>query len=441
MTNGSRFRLLGPAMTMTAGIMGAGSTTSLLLGGAYFGYDLLWATLIILPIVVVCQDTASRIGSAAGGRGMMRIIAEELHPAVMWLMLVPMILATIGGNAAQFGVMHDTVRTFLDAVGGISAAEPTGDGMKALIYGLLAAVTLAIFLAGGYKTVNNLMSVIVVVIILSFLIVAVEAFFRLSEIEGMLAGLAGGVPGDLTAVVGGKPMTRSGMEYLAAIVGGAIAPTAFLSYAYFTSEGGYTARDNRSATWRAFWTFGVMFGLYSVIVLVAGAYRLHPLPHALQIQNSAQAGVVLTNILGPFGTAAFAVGLFSCAFSTLVVVAQLIGYFLLDALKRDWKFSVRNRPFMAIFTAMILLPALLSLSWQYPDLLKIVLTMTTAVLLNPFAVFLLLYLSNKTVLVGEHRSGRIRNILLVLSILFSVWIMWLTGAKVVRQLAEKGLGL
>ncbi len=53
---------------MTAGIMGAGSTSALILAGTWFRFDLLWVTLITLPAVVVCLDSGARIGvlSAAG---------------------------------------------------------------------------------------------------------------------------------------------------------------------------------------------------------------------------------------------------------------------------------------------------------------------------------------------------------------------------------------
>ena len=50
--------IVGPAAVMTAGIMGAGSTTSLLLSGSYFGYRLLWVVILTLPMVVICLELA-----------------------------------------------------------------------------------------------------------------------------------------------------------------------------------------------------------------------------------------------------------------------------------------------------------------------------------------------------------------------------------------------
>ena len=77
--------IIGPAAVMAAGIMGAGSTVSTLAAGCWFGYALLWAVFFSLPAIVVCQDTASRIGAVSGQKGMMRLIADNRERSSLWL--------------------------------------------------------------------------------------------------------------------------------------------------------------------------------------------------------------------------------------------------------------------------------------------------------------------------------------------------------------------
>ena len=50
--------------------MGAGSTSSLILAGAWFRYDLLWLAVLILPLFVVSVDSAARLGLVNKDRGM-----------------------------------------------------------------------------------------------------------------------------------------------------------------------------------------------------------------------------------------------------------------------------------------------------------------------------------------------------------------------------------
>src|SRR5690606_4503197 len=87
--------IVGPAAVMTAGIMGAGSTTSLVLAGAWFRYDLLWVAIVTLPLVVVCLDSGARVGVMSGHKGMLSVIRDEIHPGATWFVLVVMVLFNI----------------------------------------------------------------------------------------------------------------------------------------------------------------------------------------------------------------------------------------------------------------------------------------------------------------------------------------------------------
>ena len=55
-------KLVGPAALTTAGMIGAGAVATRLLAGAWFGFDLLWVALAIVPMVIVTLDSASRVG-------------------------------------------------------------------------------------------------------------------------------------------------------------------------------------------------------------------------------------------------------------------------------------------------------------------------------------------------------------------------------------------
>ena len=76
--------IAGPAAVMAAASMGAGSASSLILTGAWFRYELLWVVLLILPLLVITVDTASRIGLLNKNKGMFSLICEHIHPGVGW---------------------------------------------------------------------------------------------------------------------------------------------------------------------------------------------------------------------------------------------------------------------------------------------------------------------------------------------------------------------
>ena len=58
-------------------MIGAGAVATRLLAGAWFGFDLLWVALYVVPMVVFTLDSASRVGVLSGGRGMFDMIRDR----------------------------------------------------------------------------------------------------------------------------------------------------------------------------------------------------------------------------------------------------------------------------------------------------------------------------------------------------------------------------
>ena len=49
-------KLVGPAALTAAGMIGAGAVATRLLAGAWFGFDLLWVALYVVPMVVFALE-------------------------------------------------------------------------------------------------------------------------------------------------------------------------------------------------------------------------------------------------------------------------------------------------------------------------------------------------------------------------------------------------
>lgn len=398
--------VIGPAAVMTAGVMGAGSTTSLVLAGSYFGYSLLWVVILTLPVLVIAQDSASRIGILAGNKGMFTIISEQIHPLLKWFFLPPILVLGYIANMGQAKVMVHAVHTIL-------GVNDPGFGLVAITTVMLVLGTFFSVFYGGYKAIERIMTGVLFLMALAFLAVAI---WGLSEPMEVLNGFIPRVPpnaGD-----------RESIHYIAAIAGGAVAITAILAFPYFTAEAGYQKEDIPMAFKKAIFTFGVIFGIWSFSALVAGASVLHKLPNALEIQDAAHAGRVLGPVLGTWSVILFSLGLLAAAYSTLVAVAQLQTYFVLDAFGKDWHFKYENKQFRWIFAALLLLPGLTSFFWNFPALLAIVAAMVLGVLGTPAALMLVFYLINKRELMDGYKASLIRNVILVFGLLLSLWIAY-----------------
>jgi len=173
---------------------------------------------------------------------------------------------------------------------------------------------------------------------------------------------------------------------------------------------------------------GVVFGLYSCILLVSGGFALNGLEGSAGFDDAKQMGMALGGILGVAGPVCFSIGLFICAFTTLTVVAQLGSYFILDCLGRNWRFEKANRVFLIPFVFFVIAPAIITVFWDFPSLLKVVISMVFNCLVAPLAVILIFFLINRRQLAGELKASPLRNLLLV----YSMAVVLFTSVRAVQ---------
>jgi Mn2+/Fe2+ NRAMP family transporter len=182
--------------------------------------------------------------------------------------------------------------------------------------------------------------------------------------------------------------------------------------------------------------------LFSVTVVVAGATALHAFYrgtgapgdlHFSQIESVFNAGKVIAPAL-PMGlkqiaSPIFSIGLFVAGFTTLVSVAMLMTYFTLDILGKNWKYTEDNKAYRGVLALWIAVPALLSPFWVLPALIKSILTMAGNLVLTPLAVGILIYFINKKKYVGAHTAKPVRNLILVITLLFALFVTVYQGIK------------
>jgi Mn2+/Fe2+ NRAMP family transporter len=420
-------KLVGPAALTAAGMIGAGAVATRLLAGAWFGFDLLWVAILIVPMVVVTLDSASRVGILSGGRGVIDMVRTEIGEWLAWAIVVPTALVNLVVNMSQMSAM---VEGTYGALGTLPPATPNPGLVLATV--VLTGITVTAAVLGGYKRVEKIMTALLLVILGCFIVVALKGLADWRTWLSLGQGLVPQIPPDVAVV--GTDRTRSGFTQIMAIAGQGLAPAVFLSYGYLASNAGYTAADVRASFWRTVQNLGVIWGLFSVIVIVAGATALHAVytgtgpsflgvSHYSQIESIPVAGQVLgpalPGALGFLAPRLFSLGLFAAAFTTLISVALTMTYFCLDIARLDWRFTADNTRFKVVFALWIALPALVAPFWQLPALLKAILAMVGNLLMAPIAVAVIVYFVNRARL-GEFRASPGRNLLLGVTLAFAV---------------------
>jgi manganese transport protein len=427
-------KLVGPAALTAAGMIGAGAVATRLLAGAWFGFDLLWCALYVVPMVVFALDSASRVGVLSNGRGMFEMIRTDIGAWLAWGIFVPTVLVNIIVNMSQMSAM-------VEGAYGAAGLLPPANGQStvglAVVTVVLTAVTVASAVLGGYKRVEKIMTALLVVILVSFIVVAIKGLLDWRTWIALGQGLVPQVPAPVPVV--GSGGARDGFTQIMAIAGQALPPAVFLSYGYLAANAGYTgtAAEIRGAFWKTVQNLGVIWGLFSVVVIVAGATALHAVytgsgpsylgvSHYSQIESIPVAGQVLgpafPGALGFLAPRFFSMGLIAAAFTTLISVSLTMTYFCLDMARKDWHFTTKNTPFKVLFAVWITIPALVAPFWQLPALLKAILAMVGNLLLAPVAVLVIMYFVNQKSL-GEFRANTGRNLVLGVTAAFALGLV------------------
>jgi manganese transport protein len=423
-------RFVGPAALTAAGMIGAGAVATRLLAGAWFGFELLWVALLVIPMVIVTLDSASRIGVTSGGRGLLDMVRTDLGAWLAWLIFLPMALVNVVVNMSQMSAMVE------GAYGAMGMLPPPGGEATVGLFVVtivLTGSTVVAAVLGGYRRMETIMTALLVVILVCFIVVAIKGLLDWTTWPALATGLVPQLPADLP-VIDQPGRTRDAFRQIMAIAGQALPPAVLLSYGYLAANSGYTTAEVKKSFWKTVTNLGVVWGLFSVVVIVAGATALHDVytgsgpvhlgvRHYSQIESIPVAGQVLgpafPGALAFLAPRFFSMGLIAAAFTTLISVSLTMTYFCLDIARRNWRFTNDNTLFKGVFAAWIAIPALVAPFWQLPALLKGILAMVGNLLMAPLAVLIVLYFVNRPAL-GEFRANAGRNVVLVLTFLFAL---------------------
>lgn len=420
-------RFVGPAALTAAGMIGAGAVATRLLAGAWFGFDLLWVAIYVIPMVIVTLDSASRVAAVSAGRGMLEMVRSEIGAWLAWTVFLAAFAVNIVVNMSQMAAMTE------GAYGAFGALPPVvADARVVFFTVLLTAGTVSLAVLGGYKHVEKVMTILLVAKLVCFIIVAAKGLLDWYTWPALVHGLVPSIPPDVAVV--GTPRVREGFTQILAIAGQALPPTVFLTYGYLASNAGYTTFDIKRAFWKTVQNLGVIWGLFSVVVIVAGTTALHNVytgngpsflgvSHFSQIESIPVAGQVLgpafPGALGFLAPRFFSLGLVGAGFTTLIAVSLTMTYLCLDIARKDWHFTRQNKTFRLVFALWIAVPALLTPFWSLAALLKAIIAMVGNLLLAPVAVAIIFYFVNQRRM-GEYKANAGRNLVLASTLTFAL---------------------
>ena len=378
-----KFRL-GPGLLVSAAFIGPGTIVTASTAGAGYGAALLWTIVFAVAATIVLQDMAARVG-LAGRRGFGESIRASIASPGLRRTLTFLVGAGIllGNAAFQAG-------NLLGASLGFNLLTGFHANIGVVLMGATAA---GLLLSGTYKTIQNVLIGLVVVMSVVFCVVAALTAPSVRELAaGVLAPRI--PPGSLLVVL--------------ALIGTTIVTyNLFLHASTALEQWPDAARNDANVREARFDTMVsvALGGLVTASVLITAM----PLQGLGGEVSAATIGQRLEPLLGPAAPLLFGAGLFAAGLTSSVTAPLAAAYAAAGAF--GWSPDLGNAR-MRLAWGFVLFTGLLSaLLLGGSPYRVIVLAQASNALLLPLLVVFLLAIANRVEIMGRFRNSRLSNVL------------------------------
>lgn len=360
---GQRLKFLGPGMITSAAVVGSGELLTATALGAQVGFMLFWLVLVSTFVKVWVQVELARWSISTGKAAITGY--NQVPPKIAgrgwmaWLVLFMFLQFLIG----QAGVIGGAALAFsmLFPIGG----DPFSFMSISLWVAILVVIAIAIHLANRYEIVENISTVLVMLVTL--FAVAMVFLIQFTEYSWSLGDLGDGLRFQVAAGAMGVALAMFGMTGVGA---GEIT-----AYTYWVVEKGYAAWSgpndgtqawvDRARGWIRVmkmdaWVSWIIYTISTMAFYMLGAAVLHPQPDLRPKGNEVMTVIssIFETAVGQWGGVLFLIGAGVALFKTILANVPSLGRQVANTLAVfgafDWTNMVTRDKWMKII--MVVLP-------------------------------------------------------------------------------------
>ena len=394
--------ILGPGIIAANSGNEASGIATYSTAGADYGYTLLWSFIPMTVCFIVAQEMCVRMGVVTG-QGLADLIREQFGVRWTALVMLALLIANSGIIVAEF-------------VGIAQASELLGVS-RFISVPLTALGVWWLVVRGTPKRVEQ----IFLLMSLVFLTYIVSAFMAKPD----------------WAVVAKEVVTpsfslESGYLFtVVALIGTTITPFMQIFVQSSVVEKGLDKEDLNLA--RADAVVGVIFAnLVAAFIVISTASTLHT--QGIKLEDAADAARALAPVVGEYAKYLFAVGLFGASMLAMGVLPLATAYSLSEALgfEKGLSRSFREAPiFLGIFTALIVIGAVVAVIPGIPQIRLLVFTQCINGLLLPVVLLAIVSLANNEEIMGEYKNSLVFNVFaLAVTLVVSALSLLLIGKTI-----------
>jgi len=394
---------LGPGPIIAAAFIGPGTVTVCTLAGVKFGYELIWALGLSIVATISLQEMSARIGLLTQ-KGLVENIRLTITNSLFKYFSIGLVLfAIVLGNAAYEAGNISGGTLGLSIWIDITEIQ-IGKIRFNVVNFLIGGVAWWILMKGNFKTITNYLTIMVLIMSVTFLGTALMVLPSLKEL-----------------IVGLIPKYNSdSILTVVALVGTTVVPYNLFLHAALVSQKWKTPTDLQKL--RKDTVISVLIGgLVSIAILITSANT-----GLTDVVNGKDLAEGVTPILGDFGKYFIGVGLFAAGI-TSAITAPLAGGLVIAACF-EWSTDLKT-PKIRWAISLILFLGLFFASFGIKPVTLITLAQLTNGILLPLISAYIIWLVNQRQLLGNYINGIKFNLFA-----FIIWIITLLlGLKSISQ--------
>jgi len=379
---------IGPGTLVAAAFIGPGTVTMCTIAGVQFGFTLLWAMVLSIVATVVLQEMAARVGIITQ-QGLAAVIKEQIKtPLLKKAALILILGAVVIGNAAY------EAGNITGSALGLSAIF--GEDYLAFYPIVIGVIAFGLLSLGNYKILERSLVALVLIMSISFLITAI---ITKPDLSAMFKGIL--IP----------TIPEKGTLIILGLVGTTVVPYNLFLHASLVKEK-WTKSSDLSLARKDVLISIILGGVVSMAIIVSAA----------SITGGSISNVIdLAKGLEPlYGSAAkylLGIGLGAAGITSAITAPLAAAYVARSCF--GWESTMKDIKFKAVWVFILVLGVLFS-SLHFKPIEIITFAQIANGLLLPIVAIFLLWIVNKTAVLGVYKNTLVQNIFSIIIILITI---------------------
>lgn len=380
------FKNIGPGPLVAAAFIGPGTVTVCTLAGVNFGFALLWAMGLSIIATVVLQEMSARLGLISQ-KGLSEVIRSEIkNPILRGLTILLILSAIVVGNAAyEAGNISGGVLG-METIFGNPTVAFAGFNLNVLSI-IVGIIAFSVLYVGNYKVLERILVALVILMSLSFL---VTATLTNPDLSAIFSGLF-------------RPqVSEENLLTIIGLIGTTVVPYNLFLHASLVKEKWHQASDLKYAR-KDTMIAVILGGIVSMSIIISAA--------AIDTQNISSAADLakgLEPLFGSFAKYFLAIGLFAAGITSAITAPLAAAFVATGCL--GWSTRMTSKHFRVVWMFILGLGVLFSsIGFKSIEIIQFA-QITNGVLLPIIAAFLL-WVMNKSSILGKYKNTVIQNII------------------------------